>query len=494
MTKPKKFCLPARSKRQILLAFWLIVGLFAAFSLLVQQSVYYQRAVGEDPPPLLVKVSNLAGSGFTVTWLTKIATTGQVLLGESRQETENQPNDLLSFPDDRGLATVATTHFVTLYNLVPEKTYYFLIKSGKTIFYKTLNNKWAKTGVAEEKKTLEEIYFNPNLDVSPTNTEGAYSLEPGAWKGCGDGTDFGSLNPCFRPNLVWGKVTRNNGQVARGALVHLEIPGKSTLLSSFSDYEGKWTINLANLIRKDLGSYLPYSPGTDLIRLTAEAGNDEVASAYKAIPEVIAERCLNIVPQECLTSPPDQTNPVNLQLNSSIYISPTQSASKPTAKPTTTPTPINPQLTIKIKCQGVSQPGQVKTALLSLKKGEEEIVSQSLSLTANAQGVYETTISTVAEGNFTALLKPNFYPAKKALNLVIQKGSINFLDFSQSDFLAGDLNDDNRINLLDLGIMLANFRANNTNDNPADLNLDHQINSEDLGILIANYRQTGDSF
>lgn len=274
-------------------AFWLSVGLFIAFSSLIQQTVIYPKAESFDPSPTSVKISNLSSQGFTVSWLTPTATTGLVLLSESRSQAENLTGQLLSFPDDRGLTTSATTHFVTLMKLTPAKKYYFILKSGQTVFYQTLTGQWLKAGLAEEQKTLVTTGEEKNLP----------------------------------PNLVRGQVLQSNGQKATNTLVYLDIPGKSNLLSTLTDNEGQWSINLNNLVKSDLTGFLAYDYKTDLMRLNAESGDNATASIYQTI----------------INPTGGQNYSLNLQLNPPLSPSPTPTAYTiiPTAAPTATGIPLS---------------------------------------------------------------------------------------------------------------------------------------------------------
>src|SRR5262249_44320664 len=59
----------------------------------------------------------------------------------------------------------------------------------------------------------------------------------------------------------------------------------------------------------------------------------------------------------------------------------------------------------------------------------------------------------------------------------------------------GDINGDNRVNLVDLGLLAGAFNAQPGDDkwNPdADLNCDNTVNIVDLGLLADNFNKQGD--
>ncbi len=53
----------------------------------------------------------------------------------------------------------------------------------------------------------------------------------------------------------------------------------------------------------------------------------------------------------------------------------------------------------------------------------------------------------------------------------------------------GDLNGDNRINIIDLGILAKNYNKTSTTISMGDLNNDKTVNNSDLTILVSNYRK-----
>lgn len=413
--------------------------LFISFSLLVKKVILVQKAAGENLPPQLVKISNIHSLGFTVSWFAEKESLGTVLYSTSEAGLGKPGGNFKTAYDTRGPVTFAKPHYVLLENLTPNTTYYFVIKSGSTLFYKSLAGSWLTAGIAEKQKTAPE-----------TNVAGAYSLQES-----------------FKPNLVFGQILSSSGEIAKGAIAFLEIPGKSSLLSELADNEGKWAINLANLIDKNLLTYLVYNPSGDLIRITAQGVNKEVASSYRLI-----------------SRPDDETDSLVLKLNSTI-------ASQNIPGNNFIPT-IAPSLSLKLKFQAINQKGPDKNiSLVFNKSGQQITLSKTAALRANEEGVYSGEISSLAAGTYDLTLKAPGHLAKSIKQFVLKTG-LNSLNLTGSPFTAGDLNSDNVVNMEDLGILIDNFRTIIINDNSADFNADGQVNSLDLGILINNYRLQGD--
>lgn len=485
------------------LLFYLILILFLSATLFFNKVVVLKQAAGENLPPKEVTISNIASQNFTISWFTDKKTSGAVIYSSSKEAVEKQSGNLKTAEDTRGPATWSSIHYVNLESLNPGQNYYFAIISGEEIYYKRLDGSWNKDGLPAEQETANSIGFNSSRQVSPQNTEGAYSLEPGAWSPCSKGSQDKTLNPCFRPNLIWGETIESTGQKIKEALIFVDIPGNSTALSTLSNSQGKWTINLANFFDKELDKFLTYNPETDLLRIKSKESGGKSDSVYRLIPHVFAQDCLGLSPQDCQDTPIDKTNPVILTLR--LLLSPTPSPKplkkssppkptlpKPTSTPTATPTPKN-YLELKLRFRGISQKGPAKTALITfVQEGNPiPVLSQQASLESDEGGNYRGQINPVSEGIFTLFLKESYSLGKKVPSLEIVSGE-NLLDISGSPLITGDLNNDNRIDTRDLGILIGEFRKPEPQDIAADLNFDGQINGLDLGILISNYREIGE--
>lgn len=76
---------------------------------------------------------------------------------------------------------------------------------------------------------------------------------------------------------------------------------------------------------------------------------------------------------------------------------------------------------------------------------------------------------------------------KKSVNL---NSGTNQLDFTQTPFLAGDLNNSNGVNSLDYNVLLANFK---TADENSDLDGSGQVNSLDFSLMLSNWNKLGEN-
>ena len=149
-----------------------------------------------------VRVSNVRDIAFTVTWVTDVATTGQVRWGPDGAAT------LASTANDRrGDAVQSTVHSVTVSGVAPTSTYRFDVVSGAT-----------------------------------TDASGGshYAVTTGVTLGLSS------------PDVAYGTVTRRDGSVPDGALVTLtatSAAGTSAPLSTVmvTSDGGYWVIDLGGL-------------------------------------------------------------------------------------------------------------------------------------------------------------------------------------------------------------------------------------------------------
>lgn len=104
----------------------LIFGLVLAVFLTDQTQKYIGRA-GSSPVPKEVKILNVTPTSFAVSWLTDKPANGAIIL-------KGVPTEKIFFDDRLKTYTpnsLFSDHYVTLSNLTPGKTYFFIILSGK---------------------------------------------------------------------------------------------------------------------------------------------------------------------------------------------------------------------------------------------------------------------------------------------------------------------------------------------------------------------------
>lgn len=198
----------------VLVGLWILAGILTFF-------------LEPTSPVQNVFVTNVTDGSAAVTWTTEKPTKGAV--------TINQWFPLPAFIDfhkddgDKNLArqNFYTTHQVTISNLKPEKSYKYKIYQGSKSMYQG------------------------NLKTGPTPES------------------IGTPNP------VYGRVLATDQKPVVGAIVYFRAVnpdgGKSALLSTLTNLQGGWTIDLSNLRSADLTK--PFTITKDSTEeIVAEAG------------------------------------------------------------------------------------------------------------------------------------------------------------------------------------------------------------------------------
>lgn len=422
----------------------LIMGLWFALDQLDQKKLLIRRAQLVSSLPLKVRVTNVYPRGFTVTWFTAEKTTGKVIYSENKEVS-----------DERGENKLLFSHSVKVFDLQPGKKYYFKIVSGGKTYLKSVSESWQETGVAESVKLPDE-----NSESAP----GAFSQEDNAF----------SLSR-FRPNPIYGQVIREDKTTAEEAVVFLEIPGRSNLLSAVANREGKWVIEMANLKKKDFSSSLAYLPGVELLKISAKERLDNEVISYQAIPAVTTN--LN-----------ESTNPVTLSLLT-LPVPLVRPTNTPQPSPTKPPQPAG-TFNFETKLQGASSgKNPVNSSLYFAQKGRT-IFSTKVKVTPQGGGIYSGKYTYYKTGTFDLLVKPEGYLKKNLGSVSLSRGEIT-QNFSEQVILAGDLNNDNEINCLDVSILVGQINTL-PKTTLADFDNDGTVTIKDLSILTANYSKKGD--
>jgi len=182
----------------------------------------------EIPPPELsnITTSNVGNLSFTVSWITNVATTGQINYGTSPDSLSN-----IAY-DERGQAAEDDTHHVTITGLAANTPYYFDVISAET----TDDNDGAHY----------EITTGPGLDFK-------------------------------MPDPITGTVYKLDGiTAAEGTIVYVSI-GTSQVLSTLVDSSGNWGMDIAPIRTADYQSYYAYAD-SDSINVEAQGSADGTAS------------------------------------------------------------------------------------------------------------------------------------------------------------------------------------------------------------------------
>lgn len=187
------------------------IGIVAG-GLLVSERQTLQTSGKADITPKNVRVSNITGSSFTVSWTTEETTSGALSWGKS---------------DSRfSLITPSNTHTVhshTLTDLTPSQTYSFtIISEGKTF----------------------------------DNNKIPWTVKTGA-----------SLPPPQNPYNITGTVVDKLGKPIEGALVYATVGGIYPL-STTTSQSGNWVLSLGLARTNDLLNYSKLKPETTLIEIS----------------------------------------------------------------------------------------------------------------------------------------------------------------------------------------------------------------------------------
>lgn len=183
----------------------IILGLLL-FLLVIFLLYYILKLIEPSGPPQNVLISNVTDHQVTITWTTQKPTKGALLVSDNGK-FPILPIFTKVFKDDGekllGKMNFYPTHKVTIDNLEPNKSYQFRIYQG-----------WKKK-------------YQGNFTTGP------------------------ALSSINTPNPVYGRVISQDKKPVIGALVYFSASG-SSLLSTLTNNEGRWSMDLANLRSRDL--------------------------------------------------------------------------------------------------------------------------------------------------------------------------------------------------------------------------------------------------
>ena len=203
----------------VILAISLIVGVV----LLPQGLGVFAPRAAPETTPKDVKVSNLRENGFTVSFVTDSATSSFVKYGEDPASLKSQASDDRS--QLSGNIGQSTTHHITVRELDPDKTYYYIIGTAGT-------PKFDNNGTPFSIKTYKRLGNPPTAKT------------------------------------VYGTVTTAAGAPAAGALVYLSAPNTG-LISTITKDSGSWAIPLSTARTTDGSQYVTINK-SDVLALTVQ--------------------------------------------------------------------------------------------------------------------------------------------------------------------------------------------------------------------------------
>ncbi|MFH0863556.1 MAG: cohesin domain-containing protein [Candidatus Gottesmanbacteria bacterium] len=151
-----------------------------------------------------------------------------------------------------------------------------------------------------------------------------------------------------------------------------------------------------------------------------------------------------------------------------------------------------PSLGFQLKFQGITtQKSGSKTITLLLKQGSTTKYTFNPSVSNNTAGLYSATIANIDPGTYDVYIKGWVHLQKKFTNITLSPG-LNSQDWSATEMKAGDFDNNNFINAVDIARVIQDYFPSTPANSPADFNLDGTVNAVDIGYLIGNYFQTGD--
>jgi hypothetical protein len=202
----------------------LIAGVAAGVFLIRNQQIFRLGAAPEAEPDS-VRITNITGHSFTVSWVTNKSTNGFIKYGEG--DSRNQ-TDLDEITGQSNL------HYLTVKGLKPQTSYSFVINSGGDD-YDNNGNSWQVTTGAEL--------------AQPTTT-----------------------------NIISGNVLTASGEPAKNVIVYITA-GSASPLSVYTSENGSWLVNLALARTRNLSSYTSISSQNTLLEISVQAGQRGVSSA-----------------------------------------------------------------------------------------------------------------------------------------------------------------------------------------------------------------------
>jgi hypothetical protein len=150
-------------------------------------------------------------------------------------------------------------------------------------------------------------------------------------------------------------------------------------------------------------------------------------------------------------------------------------------------------LDFKIRFQGINS-DQPATMVVRgfLKQNDESVYSYDhMELVNNGAGVFSKTYENLTAGIYTAFIKGPAHLQKNLDEVMIVTGQMVEVDGTAEPLKVGDFNDDNVLNLVDIGEVLSVYTALSvpvtSNNQIYDVDADNIINISDIALVLSNY-------
>ncbi|MEK7112803.1 MAG: fibronectin type III domain-containing protein [Patescibacteria group bacterium] len=215
-----------RSKIPTIFGIFILVLGLAAGVLLVRGQKFFRLGATAEFAPKDVRISNIADTSFTISWVTDKETSGFIKWGQNKDSLEKTELDEIK--------SQSFVHLLTLRGLSPETSYFFKINSGG------------------------EDFDSGGIPWQVTTGS--------------------SLDTPAKTSLVSGVVLTSTGQPAKNALLYLTVGGGS-LLSTIASQNGTWVVPISSARTQDFSDYVVIEEKNSLIEISVNAGPDGVATA-----------------------------------------------------------------------------------------------------------------------------------------------------------------------------------------------------------------------
>lgn len=151
-------------------------------------------------------------------------------------------------------------------------------------------------------------------------------------------------------------------------------------------------------------------------------------------------------------------------------------------------TPSVVSLELAAKFQGVSTQRPDKSVSIDIKQQSNNIQSGVATFSADSSGKYIGTITAnIPASTYDIYLKGPAHLRKKFTNINLGLGG-NQIDLTSTPLLAGDVNQDNKVDLLDYSALVLAYEPGVSKNSSADLNFDGKVDLLDYSLLVTNYK------
>ena len=196
----------------------LVIGIAAGVFLVQSRQLFRLRASPEINPKD-IRITNISDSAFSVSWTTDKETQGFVIWGENESLLDKTAATNINYSSN--------THYINIYGLNPETTYFFRINSDGKEFDNN-NIPW-------------KVATGNKITTPPESI------------------------------VVSGSILTSSGTPAKNAIVYAQISGNS-MLSTLTSENGNWLIPISSARTQDLKSYVQIDKTSSVVDITIHAG------------------------------------------------------------------------------------------------------------------------------------------------------------------------------------------------------------------------------